>query len=287
MNERQTTIAIVAPSRSISVEVADRVRAIAAELYAGDVALQFADQCFRNHGHFAGDDEERANALVAAANDPAVDAIWFARGGYGAGRIVDLVVDRLDDDAGHKRYLGYSDGGYVLASLYARGFPNLAHGPMAIDASRPGGETAIIRALRHLVDNDPKVREPNSGGDVRAIAFNITVLAHLVARNDFPDLTGHVLMLEDVDEYHYALDRSLGAIFTSRATAGLKGVRLGRCSLKPNVEKRDGVVSTIDFGASAEDMVAHWCARAGVAFLGEADIGHDADNKVVPFGFAR
>src|SRR3546814_5834125 len=71
--------------------------------------------------HFAGSDGGRADALVELANDPAVDALWIARGGWGAARIVDMVLPRLNRAAHGKSYMGYSDAGTLLAALYARG----------------------------------------------------------------------------------------------------------------------------------------------------------------------
>ena len=78
-------VAICAPSTPLAREDADRVAALAAD-YPG-IALHFHPQCFASEGHFAGSDALRCEALVECANDPAFDAVWFARGGYGANRI--------------------------------------------------------------------------------------------------------------------------------------------------------------------------------------------------------
>src|ERR1041384_7024104 len=109
-------IAVVAPSSRFSEEAAERVSAIAARARPG-VAVHFHPQCFLAHNHFAGSDEARADALVEAANDPAFDAIWFARGGYGSCRIAGAALDRLGPDARGKAWLGYSDAGFLLAGL--------------------------------------------------------------------------------------------------------------------------------------------------------------------------
>src|SRR3954469_23015839 len=81
-------IAIVAPSTPILPETAERVTAIAAKA-CPRVELVFDPQCFLSPNHFAGPDPARADAFVAAANDPGFDALWFARGGYGSCRIAD------------------------------------------------------------------------------------------------------------------------------------------------------------------------------------------------------
>src|SRR3546814_9394421 len=106
----------------ISPDVAERVQALARSIWPdGRVRISFHPQCFLEQGHFAGSDEARADALVELANDPAVDALWIARRGWGAARIVDMLLPRLNRAADGKSYMGYSDPGTLLAALYARG----------------------------------------------------------------------------------------------------------------------------------------------------------------------
>ncbi|QPQ54248.1 LD-carboxypeptidase [Allosphingosinicella flava] len=269
-------IGIVAPGTPVTREVADRVIAIAAECQPG-LTLHFHPQCFLVHNHFAGPDAARADAFVEVANDPAYDALWVARGGYGACRIAEDVLARLEAPARTKAYLGYSDAGYLLAGLYAAGFERVAHGPMPGDIRRAGGEAAIRRALGWLA-GDREGIEPHAVPGTPRAAFNITVLSQLLGTPLQPDLSGHLLMLEDVSEYTYRTDRSMFHITANPGIRAVAGIRLGRCSEVPDNDP--------DFGESEEEVVRHWCARAGIPFLGRADIGHDADNKVVPFGTA-
>lgn len=267
-------IGIVAPSTPILPETAERVTAVAAQLFP-DMELVFHPQCFLTHRHFAGEDRVRADAFVEIADDPAFDALWFARGGYGSCRIAEAVLTRLGPAARDKAYLGYSDAGYMLAGLYRAGFPILAHGPMPNDLRRDGGEAAVARALAWLARRDPAALEP-SLGDAPAAAFNVTVFSQLLGTPLEPDLTGHVLMLEDVSEHMYRTDRALFHITGNESVRKVAGIRLGRCSEVPDNDP--------DFGAGEEEVFRYWCDRSGIAFLGRADIGHDAANKVVPFG---
>jgi muramoyltetrapeptide carboxypeptidase len=267
-------IGIVAPSTPILPETAERVTAIAAEVFPG-VELFFHPQCFLNHRHFAGDDTTRAAAFLQVANDPGFDALWFARGGYGSCRIAEEVLAGLEPAARSKAYLGYSDAGYMLAGLYRAGLPAVAHGPMAADVRRDGGEAAVRRALSWLAGNDRTALEP-SLGEAPAAAFNITVFSQLLGTPLEPDLAGHVLMLEDVSEHMYRTDRSLFHITGNARVREVAGIRLGRCTEVP--------VNDPDFGAGEEEVFLYWCKRSGIPYLGRADIGHDADNKVVPFG---
>ena len=88
-------IGICAPAAAFTREDADRVIALAAQTHP-DGELVFHDQCFLEAGHFAGTDQQRLKAFVALANDPGIDAIWFARGGYGACRIAEDAVKQLN-----------------------------------------------------------------------------------------------------------------------------------------------------------------------------------------------
>lgn len=257
-------------------EIADGVRAVVAERWPDrSVELVFHPDVYKVSGHFAGDDATREHAFVDLANDPSIDAIWFGRGGYGSNRIAGSAIARLTEASRAKRYLGYSDAGFLLAGMYRAGFTGLAHGPMAGDIRRENGRAAVDRALDWLVDRSPSALEPHLDGRPTA-AFNLVVLDQLVGTPLEPDLTGHVLMLEDVDEELYRVDRMLFHLTSQASIRRVAGIRLGRVAFRRN--------ESADFGMTADEIARHWCERSGIAYLGVADIGHDAGNKVVPFG---
>jgi muramoyltetrapeptide carboxypeptidase len=268
-------IGVVAPSTRLLPEAAERVRALAAAHFP-EAELVFHPQCFLSHNHFAGEDRLRADAFIEVAQDPGFDALWFARGGYGSCRIAEAVIGKLEPAARAKTYFGYSDAGFVLAGLQRAGFPHLVHGPMPQDIKRDGGEAAVARALAWLVRRDPAALEPGLADGKPALAFNITVLSHLLGTVLEPDLGGRVLLLEDVSEHLYRTDRAMFHIVSNPAVRRCAGIRFGRLSDVPENDR--------DFGESGEEIARHWCERAGIPFLGRADIGHDVDNKVVPFG---
>ena len=271
-------IAVVAPASAMSAAVEGRILALAAALYPdAPPRIAFHPQCLLRHGHFAGDDAARAAALLEVANDPEVDAVWFGRGGYGSCRIAETVLAALAPAARAKPYLGYSDCGTLLAGLYGAGCTAAAHGPVAQDVLRPEGEGAAARALRWLVERDPAALEPSVGEAGRpTAAFNLTILSQLLGTALQPDLDGHVLMLEEVSEQMYRIDRAMFHVTGNPGIRRVAGIRLGRCSAIPPNEP--------DFGLDAEAVVRFWCGRSGIPWLGRADIGHDVDNRVVPFG---
>lgn len=266
-------IGIVAPATRLTPELASRVRALAE---GSGLTLTFHPQCFLSDGHFAGDDRARANAFVEAANDPGFDAVWFARGGYGSCRILPEALPRLDSVAREKIYLGYSDLGSLMAALYRLGFPRIVHGPMPADLARDGGEAALRRAFAYLVGARDGVLEASVAKGAPRAAFNLTILSHLIGTPWQPDLAGHVLMVEEVSEHLYRIDRAFFHVTSNPEIRKAAGLRLGRVS---NVLPNDP-----EFGRSEVEIAEHWCRVSGIPYLGRADIGHDVDNKIVPFG---
>lgn len=263
-------IAICAPGKRLKRDRADMVEALVAG--RDDVSLHFHEQCFAEDGHFAGDDGVRLRALVDCANDPAFEAVWFAMGGYGSNRIAAQAIAQMNAAARAKSYLGYSDTGFLLGALYRDGIGRVAHGPLAGDIRREGGERAIERALDWLKGH---VSGLEPGLDERpAVAFNLTTLAMLVGTDLAPDLGGHVVLIEEVAEHLYAVDRML--FHVTQHLKGIAGLRLGRISDVPENDR--------PFGTDEVAIVEDWCARSGIPYLGRADIGHDAANKIVPFG---
>jgi muramoyltetrapeptide carboxypeptidase len=272
-------IGVVAPGNRIEPALAERVQAFAADAFLDRAPeIVFHPQCFLSAGHFAGDDAARTAAFVEYANDPSFDAVWFACGGYGACRMAEAALSRLAEPARAKTYLGYSDAGALMGGLYRRGYANLAHGPMPVDMARAGGEAAVRRALAWLVDRSPEALELTVMFEAKTAAFNVMVLSSILGTPLEPDLSGHVLMLEEVGEYLYRLDRALFHVTSSANVRGVRGIKLGRISDVPENDK--------PFGADEEEIVRYWCAKANIPYLGRADIGHDAENKVVPFGAA-
>jgi muramoyltetrapeptide carboxypeptidase len=204
--------------------------------------------------------------------DPSVDAVWYARGGYGSNRIAEAALKDLPEAARGKLYLGYSDAGFLHAGFHKAGL-KVAWGPMPQDIMRKGGEAAVSRALDWMVLRDPAVLEPEL--DRPAMAFNLTVLASLLGTVLEPDFTGVDLLIEDVSEHHYRIDRTMFHVASSSNVRKVSRLRLGRVGDIPSNDP--------DFGRDEVEIVEEWCQRSGIRFGGRADIGHDALNRVVPF----
>ena len=264
-------ISVVAPSCTLKREAAEELKAIVGA--RGDCELSIHPQSFLSEGHFAGPDEARLAALREVMADRSVDVIWFARGGYGSNRIAEAALADLPAAARAKTYMGYSDAGFLLAGLHKAGI-EVAWGPMPQDVLRSGGEAAVGRALDWLVRRDPSALEPRLDG--KAMAFNLTVLSNLLGTPLEPDFTGVDLLFEDVSEQLYRIDRTMFHVTASPNIRAVRRIRLGRV--------RDILENDPAFALDEVAIVEEWCARSGILYGGRADIGHDAQNRVVPFG---
>ena len=264
-------IAICAPATAITSEQAVAVTSLAQAEFP-ELDLEFHEQCFAVEGHFAGPDAMRLAAFLECANDPGSAAVWFAKGGYGSNRLLPDSIEGLGEAAWEKEYLGYSDCGFLLGALYQAGIGRQVHAPMPVDIRREGGADAVCRALAWLADDESGL-EPGLGDEPSA-AFNLTTLAALAGTRFMPSLAGHVLIVEEVAEHYYAIDRLFFQI--ASLLPNLAGLRLGEVTDVPENDR--------PFGADAEGIARDWCRRAHIPFLGRAQIGHSAANRIVPFG---
>jgi muramoyltetrapeptide carboxypeptidase len=107
------------------------------------------------------------------------------------------------------------------------------------------------------------------------MAFNLTVLSNLLGTSLEPDLDGVDLLIEEIGEHLYRIDRTMFHVTASPNVRKVRRLRLGRVS--------DVVANDPDFRGDEVEIVEQWCNRSGIVFGGRADIGHDVDNRIVPF----
>jgi muramoyltetrapeptide carboxypeptidase len=271
-------IAVMAPANRVEERELAAVPALAAEY---GVELVIDSQCWASGGGhtWAGPDQLRADTFLKYANDPSFHAIWFARGGYGSNRLFPLIFPHLEEAARHKSYIGYSDMGFMLGALYAKKIGKPIHGPMPVDINRKdGGRDCAARTLAWLTRQDKSALEPGIVGSGRpAAAFNLSILDSLIGTPWLPDLADHDLLIEEVSEHLYRVDRMMFHVANSPQLSGVSSIRLGSITLPP----ADGQA---DFGHSPDQIAWNWSELMKVPYEGRALIGHDSANHVVPFG---
>jgi muramoyltetrapeptide carboxypeptidase len=234
-------------------------------------------------GYLAAPDAERLAELQAAWDDPGVRAVLCLRGGYGAQRIVDAV----DWSRGRKLLVGFSDITALHLGLWtATGLPSL-HGP-ALGAPPGRGPTpAAAESLRRAmasfgtatalraVPTEPTSALRRGSGTVEGVLVggNLAVLA----TSPVPPGTwaGAVLLLEDVDEPPYRIDRWLTFLGRQGVLGQVSAVALGRFT---------GSAYTAETTRRVLAVLDDRLTRFGVPFAGGFPVGHGPDAVTVPLG---
>ncbi len=245
------TVGIVAPARKISHAQLQPAIEI---LQSWGLKTVLAGNIFSgNHSYLAGTDQERAHDFQEMINNREIKAVFSARGGYGSTRILeDLDFSPLEKNP--KWIIGFSDVTAFHLRLAKIGIASI-HGTMPIFFGRkeslPSVET--IRSVLFLGECaiDASATEFNRLGSATAevIGGNLSLIVDALNTPSEPDTRGKILVLEEVDEYFYKLDR----MFTQLRRAGklkeLAGLVIGHMTDLKN--------SDLDFGETLEQIVTH------------------------------
>lgn len=263
--------AVIAPSGPFDRVAFDagieRLRSVAEVAVPADIG--------RRQGFLAGDDDSRLRELHAALEDDSCDILVAARGGYGATRI----LSRIDRDLvarARKPLVGFSDITALHASWHRAGVPSvhaanvtglakLSASDFAAWASAAKGNFVPLATLRALRPGDAE--GPVVGG-------NLAVLAALAGTPCALDARDAIVLLEDVGERPYRIDRMLTTLLENGAFRGARGFVLGeftRCDAG-------------DDGISAESVLVERLGALGVPIYADAPVGHGDRNVPVPFG---
>ncbi|MFJ9694035.1 LD-carboxypeptidase [Kitasatospora sp. NPDC101183] len=229
-------VVVIAPSGPIDP---DRLTAGCAILRSWGLRVTVAPHVLDTHpdlGYLAGTDADRAGDLQSAWLDPDVDAVICARGGYGVHRMVDLLDWTAMAGAAPKAFIGFSDVS-SLHEAFARhlGLATL-YGPMAAAGCFVGDGPTADHLRRTLFDPaaTTALTSPAAEALVGGRAHGVTAggCLHVLASERGtpaarPSYAGSILVLEDVNEHPYQLDRLLTQFLRSGALDGVAGIALG------------------------------------------------------------
>jgi muramoyltetrapeptide carboxypeptidase len=245
-----------------------------------------------HYGYFSAPDADRLADLNAAFRDPAIDAVWCIRGGYGVTRI----LDGVDFEALARRprpVIGYSDITALLAAVVRRAGLVAFHAPTARAEMPPFSRRHFDLVLTNpapaglleplapppdvLVPHTNRVVPIRGGAAEGPLAGgNLTLLQCLIGTPYFPDLDGALLFLEDVNEDLYRIDRMLAHLRMIGALARLSGVLVGRFTgLKRHMN--DGALGV-------DEVLDHYFGPLGVPVAHGVPIGHIDDQWTIPLG---
>jgi muramoyltetrapeptide carboxypeptidase len=233
-------------------------------------------------GYLAGTDAERLADINRAFADDRVDAVWCIRGGYGAMRLLDQ-IDYAALRRRPKALIGYSDITALHAAVGTRCEIVTYHGPTARGVLTPFSRDSFGRAMSQ--SGDPCGRaasgETLSAGRARGrlTGGNLALLCALAGTPYAPDYDGAILVVEDVNEPVYRIDRMLTQLRLSGALACCAGLVFGAFTDLPTgaPEESGGTRTLTEVLADA----AQW---ARIPCIAGAPVGHIDDQWTLPLG---
>ena len=243
-------------------------------------------------GYLAGDDDSRARALNTLISDPEVKAILCLRGGYGSPRILDR-IDYATLRRHPKIIVGYSDITAVLLAIEKETGLVTFHGPMGKEWSASRGISPfaekytwdLLQGTGALASNwggerFPGMRSPTPIAEGAAEGIlrggNLSVICSLLGTPYEIDAHGVILLLEEVGEKPYAIDRLLNQLRLAGKLAQAKGILLG---VFAGCDSKDP-----EGDLSLDEIFTDYFARLGIPVLYNYPTGHIPDQATLPLG---
>ena len=270
-------VALVAPSGNVrdksQVEQAeDNVRSLGWTPVCGNNAHA---QC----GYLAGTDKERLADLNAAIRDDSIDAIWCIRGGYGAMRLLPGIdYEALQNNP--RPVIGFSDITALHAAIHRECGIVSFHGPTARGTLTDFSRESLLRAVAARENScgiaaDGKVLRPGKARG-RLAGGNLALITALHGTPYSVDFDGAILVIEDIDEAVYRVDRMLRQLLLSGALQQCAALVVGDFTAPASENESDN--------RSLDDVLAEAAEIAGIPCIMGAPFGHIANQWTMPLG---
>lgn len=233
------------------------------------------DYVINPDSYLAGTDAERAAELERVFKDSEIGAVFCIRGGYGSSRLLDILDFRLFQDY-PKPFFGHSDITALNNAVFAKTGLESYSGLIL----RSPIEAETMRTLEHCLNQVPLVlshqnflRKGVASGHL--IGGNLTVFSHLLGTPYLPELSGNILLLEDVGEKPYKIDRMLRHLLQAGVFAKVSGVIFGsfyQCA--------DGVSEPEKW----RDIINEYGQQLPCPVITDFNYGHHPNTMVLPIG---
>ena len=273
-------VRIVTPASPLPPEKTEFAREL---LEQQGYRVTFGDHCFDADAHLAGSDADRAADLMSAFMDPAVDAVFCSRGGYGCARLFPY----LDLDAmakSKKMFLGFSDITTLHIALNNRGLATV-HAPMALTLAYPREPWVHESLLRCLRGESSYMSEAGKGtclvpgtAEGMLVGGCLILICDSIGTPNPIDAEGKILLIEDVDENPHRVD----AMFTHLLNAGIiqqsAGIVIGEMTRSD--EKFDEGIG----GKPWREIVRERLTPLGIPTIIDYPFGHNRNMLTLPLG---
>lgn len=265
-------VAVIAPASAFDRPSFEGGLAVVAARY--DVHHRAA--LFERHRYLAGSDSRRLSELTDALLDPEIRGVFCARGGYGATRLLQYLGSvKL---AGPKPLVGFSDITALHLWLQSRGVASI-HGPVLTQLPQlPVATHQRLFALLESSSPAPALRATDTYvpgvAEGPLLGGNLSVVTRMLGTPWLASLDGAILLLEDLGERPYRLDRMWTHLALAGVFSRVRGIALGSFT---NCEERDA-----DY--SAADVLRDLAVATGLPCAAGFPIGHGVMNEPVPLG---
>lgn len=245
--------------------------------------VQLGDSVYLKDGPFAGTPQQRANDINQMFSDPNIDAIFCARGGYGANRVLPLLdYDLIQSKP--KIIMGYSDITAFLTSITQKTGLVTFHGPMLSTFKNtlvPYNLDTLVNVLSGKEDIrivEPNELKPNILKFGKAIGplwgGNMCLLVNRLGTKNQLNTDGVILFIEDVDENLYAFDRMLFHMKEAGMFENIRGLIVGELT-----EMKDEI---IPFGKTTDEIILDVCGDLNIPIVTNFPCGHGNYQATLP-----
>jgi len=272
-----TKIRIVSPAKAIEKEHIDFSK-IYLEKQGFEVEL--SEHCLGQHHYFSGTDAERLSDFQNALDDNSVDVILCARGGYGCIRIIDD-LDFTKFKRHPKLIIGFSDVTVFHNHIHSHFNLPTVHATMPLNFSENSNES--LQSLVNAVKNKPiryeldnHLKNKHGACTATVLGGNLAIIYALIGTNSDLNLDGKILLIEDVGEYVYAIDRMMWALKKSGKLKKLAGLIVGGMTNIKDTET--------PFGKTVEDVILDAVSHLDIPVCFNFPAGHINDNRAIVLG---
>jgi muramoyltetrapeptide carboxypeptidase len=287
------TVGLITPSSFVSDP--DRLATADRTIRYFGLKPKFGANVRKKAGYLGGSIEERLDDLHDMFRDPEVSAVFAIRGGYGSAQLLDGIDYNLIR-ANPKIFLGYSDITAMHLAIQKKAGLVTYHGPVPLSSFTPYTQEHFKRAMFQsgplgLVTNPPESNELRPSHPLRVIrpgkargpliGGNLTLVSTTLGTPYEIETKGCILLLEDVEEQPYSIDRMLTHLRLARKFEGVAAVVFGECSdCRPRDFKPSFSEGTYSLGEVLDEILG----KLNVPVLSGLTIGHTGDQLTLPLG---
>ncbi len=276
------TIALAAPARFCT---ADQVSAMCDLIAKNGFEPLVPDNLLAREHQMAGSDAHRAALLNTLLHNPQVKAILCMRGGYGSARLLPFLA--LPGGWSPPWLCGFSDITALHAAIQGIGGVSL-HSPVGTTLLTAPSSVQqqffdVLRGTCNSVEADALAIKPGKATG-KLVGGNLSVLYSLQGTPWFPDMDGAILLIEDIDEMRYHLDRMLTNFKLAGVFDRIAGLIAGNFTALRDNTRDFGFDTDNPFGADAREMIQNAVRGYDFPVCFDFPCGHEAVNFSLPLG---